>query len=44
MWLLLFAARRRKGQSRNRDMAHAGLLTVMLGLAFVVRTSTPIEV
>ncbi|EIW56887.1 uncharacterized protein TRAVEDRAFT_59736 [Trametes versicolor FP-101664 SS1] len=35
MWLLLFAARRRKGQSRSRDIAHAGLLTVMLGLAFV---------
>lgn len=44
MWLLLFAARRRKGQSRSRDMAHAGLLTVMLGLAFVVRTCSPIDI
>ncbi|OJT11082.1 hypothetical protein TRAPUB_12366 [Trametes pubescens] len=35
IWLLLFTARRRKGQSKRRDMAQAALLTVMLGLAFV---------
>ncbi|KAI0632672.1 hypothetical protein C8Q77DRAFT_835684 [Trametes polyzona] len=33
IWLLVFNGRRRRGQSRRRDLAQAGLLSVMLALA-----------